>query len=378
MELMLPTIEAFAHYIRGAITFFFVFWCFKLHVYKRRSRMMRLLYYATLYLMLSHLKDAVFLYAGWKNSYVLNDFVRTIDMVFLPLICAFFIEGTSPGRVSMRLLSGVVALQASFIVAFAIYPCVGVVMASMAFGYSLAVATIIYVLIFSSKYQMFIATNYSYRENIDVKWITVSCIVYFISLFFYSFAFDETTWLSESLYNVFSIVLWTFLFMFARRHRVVKALKPVEKSEEQRVEVVVEKETPAVRNTSCRDEIFETRLKQVVEDGKLYLNPKVSLNDVALAVGSNRTYLSDYFNNSLNTTFYDYMNTFRISKACELIDKMPQKGKLSMAVVASMSGFNSLSTFNRYFFKSMGISPKNYSLSLMENNKKNQQQGDLS
>lgn len=340
--------------------------------------MMRLLYYATLYLMLSHLKDAVFLYAGWKNSYVLNDFVRTIDMVFLPLICAFFIEGTSPGRVSMRLLSGVVALQASFIVAFAIYPCVGVVMASMAFGYSLAVATIIYVLIFSSKYQMFIATNYSYRENIDVKWITVSCIVYFISLFFYSFAFDETTWLSESLYNVFSIVLWTFLFIFARRHRVVKALKPVEKSEEQRVEVVVEKETPAVRNTSCRDEIFETRLKQVVEDGKLYLNPKVSLNDVALAVGSNRTYLSDYFNNSLNTTFYDYMNTFRIYKACELIHKMPQNGKLSMAVVASMSGFNSLSTFNRYFFKSMGISPKNYSLSVMENNKKNQQQGDLS
>ncbi len=37
MEQSMLTIEAFAHYMRGAITLFFVFWCFKLYMYNRRN-----------------------------------------------------------------------------------------------------------------------------------------------------------------------------------------------------------------------------------------------------------------------------------------------------------------------------------------------------
>lgn len=68
MELSMLTIEAFAHYMRGAVTLFFIIWCFKLYVYKRRNRMMKLLYYATLFLAFGFLKDAVFLFSDWKNS----------------------------------------------------------------------------------------------------------------------------------------------------------------------------------------------------------------------------------------------------------------------------------------------------------------------
>ena len=75
MEQTLPTIEAFAHYMRGAITLFFIFWCFKLYAYRRRNRMMRLLFYATVFLAFSHLKDSVFLFDLWKNSMRLNDLV---------------------------------------------------------------------------------------------------------------------------------------------------------------------------------------------------------------------------------------------------------------------------------------------------------------
>ena len=366
MEQFLPTIEAFAHYVRGALTLFFILQCLKLYVNKRRNRMMRLLYYATLYITVSHIKDAVFLFAEWKNSMQLNDFVRTFDMVFLPLICSFFIEATNPGRLTRRHIMAAVSLQSSFILAYVLFPCVGVVMAAMTLAYSISAITIVYVLIFSARYHRFIATNYSYRENIDVTWVTVSCVVYFFSLFFYSLAFDETTWLSESLYNVFSLVLWAFLFMFARRHRVVKIIKQVETHEEDTVAETVEKESTEVRDTSCRDERLEAKLKQVVDDGKLYLNSKVSLNEVSLAVGSNRTYLSDYFNNTLNTSFYDYINTFRIAEACRIIDAMPNDGRKPMSVVAEMSGFNSLSTFNRYFTKIKGISPRDYYLAMKD------------
>ena len=78
MEQQLLTVEAFAHYMRGAITLFFVFWCFKLYLYRRRNRMMRLLFYATIFLAFSHIKDSVFLFVQWKNSIWLDDLINTI------------------------------------------------------------------------------------------------------------------------------------------------------------------------------------------------------------------------------------------------------------------------------------------------------------
>ncbi len=368
MEQTLQTIEAFAHYMRGVVTLFFVFSCLKLYVYKRRNRMMRLLFYATLYLTFSYIKDSVFLFAGWKNSMVLNDFVITVDMVFFPLICAFFLEAVSPGRVTKRLLAVATALQASFVVAFLVFRSSIVTTFSMAVAFVMAISTIVFVLIFSEKYRRFIATNYSYRENIDVNWVTVSCVVYFVSMFVYAFAFDQTTWLSESLYNVFSLVLWSFLFLFARRHRVMRIYVQKGRADNTSAEVSGGDATAVEQPATGRDDEIAVRLQAYVESGKAYLNPKITLGEVALAVGTNRTYLSDYFNSTLHTTFYDYMNTFRIAEACRILDAMSREGRKSMGTVAEMSGFNSKSTFHRYFLRVKGVSPKNYYLARIENN----------
>ena len=269
------TIEAFAHYMRGAVTLFFIIWCFKLYVYKRRNRMMKLLYYATLFLSFSFFKDGVFLFASWKNSMLLNDVARTFDLLFIPLICSFFLEAVRPGLVTGSRLAWALGVQSVFVAVFAVYPDGIVIFCALVMDFIMSLLTIIYVVIFSIKYRNFISTNYSYRENIDVSWVVISCIAYFSTLFFFTFAFDQTTWLSESMYNLFSIVLWTFLFLYARRHRVMRI-----------------------------------------------------------------TYLSDYFNNSLNTTFYDYINTYRIVEACRIIDAMPTEGRKPMSAVAEISGFN--------------------------------------
>lgn len=102
------------------------------------------------------------------------------------------------------------------------------------------------------------------------------------------------------------------------------------------------------------------RLEEVMRKDHLYLNPKITLFDVALAIGTNKTYLSDYFNSHLSTTFYDFLNTFRVEDACALIKAMWHDGRRTMAEVAAESGFNSLSTFNRYFKQITGMSPKQY------------------
>ena len=367
MEQQLLTVEAFAHYMRGAITIFFVFWCFKLYTYRRRNRMMRLLFYTTIFIAFSYIKDSVFLFAQWKNSFWLDDFVNTVDLLFIPLVCAFFIEATNPGYPTRRQLAALLSMQALFIPLFLIFPDEIVVFCAFSVALVMAVATMYLVVVFSVRYRQYIKLNYSYKENIDVAWVVVSSVAFFSSLFVYNLAFDYTTWLSEALYNIFSMALWTFLFLFSRRHRVVRTLKPVENEDEQATEEIEEPKSDD--DVVSLNYILAVRLEQKMSQDKLYLNPKLTITDVATAIGTNKTYLSNYLNNTLNTSFFDYINTFRINEACRIIEMMPERGRKSMSVVAQKSGFNSLSSFHRYFVKLKGISPKSYYVnSLMKKN----------
>ena len=59
------------------------------------------------------------------------------------------------------------------------------------------------------------------------------------------------------------------------------------------------------------------------------------------------------FKNSTGLTPLEYLNMYRIKKACELI----RSTENNMKDIAQKCGFSSISTFNRNFRKSMGVSP---------------------
>ena len=139
---------------------------------------------------------------------------------------------------------------------------------------------------------------------------------------------------------------------------MVRTLKPVENEDEQATEEIEEPKSDDY--VVSLNYILAVRLEQKMSQDKLYLNPKLTITDVATAIGTNKTYLSNYLNNTLNTSFFDYINTFRINEACRIIEMMPERGRISMSVVAQKSGFNSLSSFHRYFENLKGISPKSY------------------
>lgn len=124
-------------------------------------------------------------------------------------------------------MAAALGLQAVFVPAYWLFPDERVLDAAYALALGMTVATVVTVMVFTVNYRRRLAENYSYRENIDVLWVAVSCVVYFSSLLIYICAFDDTTWLSEALYNLFSIVLWSVLFALANRHRVMRGLFPL-------------------------------------------------------------------------------------------------------------------------------------------------------
>ena len=98
---------------------------------------------------------------------------------------------------------------------------------------------------------------------------------------------------------------------------------------------------------------FAVRLEECMSEEHAFLNPKLTLSELALRVGTNRTYLSNYINQTLHQTFFDYINSLRLKYATELLTTT----NLTLEVIAERSGFNSLSTFRRCFLQNYSTSP---------------------
>ena len=91
---------------------------------------------------------------------------------------------------------------------------------------------------------------------------------------------------------------------------------------------------------------------------QIWLNPHLTLADLATHIGTNRTYLSNYLNKRLNTSFYDYINHYRLEAALKHLDN--PNSTLTVAEVAESCGFNSLSTFRRVFMRAKGCTFAEY------------------
>ncbi len=105
-----------------------------------------------------------------------------------------------------------------------------------------------------------------------------------------------------------------------------------------------------------------TGLAALMVNGRRYLDPDITLVDVAKELNTNTTYLSRIINSHFRTNFSQFVNEYRIKDARQmLIDE--QFGHLSIEGIARSTGFNSKSAFNAAFKKITGVTPSFYQTS---------------
>ena len=105
------------------------------------------------------------------------------------------------------------------------------------------------------------------------------------------------------------------------------------------------------------DSVLFNVIQEKMENEKMYLQPGLSVVDLAKSIGSNRTYVSASINSHSGKSFALYVNTYRVEYAKEIMEK---DGKLSVAQVAEMSGFASEESFRRNFRNITGKSPSDW------------------
>jgi AraC-like DNA-binding protein len=96
------------------------------------------------------------------------------------------------------------------------------------------------------------------------------------------------------------------------------------------------------------------RMRNVIIDRQLYLQPGITLNQIAREVNVCRTTLSNTINRQENKNFNTFINNLRIEDAQQLMRQNPDKSLLDISLAV---GYTEQSNFTVHFKQYAGITP---------------------
>jgi AraC-like DNA-binding protein len=92
---------------------------------------------------------------------------------------------------------------------------------------------------------------------------------------------------------------------------------------------------------------------------KPYLNPELTLMELAAKLSVSPHNLSQVFNCEIKKSFFDFVNEYRVGEAKKLLSS-PQYSHYSILGIALDAGFNSKSAFYTAFGKHAGMTPSEF------------------
>ena len=146
-------------------------------------------------------------------------------------------------------------------------------------------------------------------------------------------------------------------------YEIIKIQKTVE-IDDSLEKIAIENEASKEKYTSSglseekADKYYE-QLNNIMVREKIFTDSELSLSNLASKLEIHPNYLSQIINEKENKTFYDYINTYRVEEFKKLI-AIPENQKFTLMTLAYDCGFNSKSSFNRYFKKITALTPSQY------------------
>jgi AraC-like DNA-binding protein len=105
--------------------------------------------------------------------------------------------------------------------------------------------------------------------------------------------------------------------------------------------------------------LWKSKIENLIQEGKLYQNPELTLTDLAKKLETNASVISKTINQGFQMNFNDCINNYRIEAVKNSFANGEHK-KSTLLGIAYDCGFNSKATFNRAFKKNTGKTPKEF------------------
>lgn len=369
--------------------------------YRHCSRLKIYVSLLMLTIVAQYVKDLIFIGNTYYSSRLEEQYASSIDLLTLPMYAIVLVEACRPLWMNWSRAFCFYIPFVVLMVAFWVHP-VPLAYHAMHFAAILcAVFILLWALRELPRFERALKEEYSYAEYINLHWLRGVILLFFCLLMLWVYDSMASGVRYDNIFLFNSLVMWiAACFCFYRQSVVINAVKSyfVEPSEdnaetnldaaendldkamahleaaeadlnaphahtqpENVAETVVEPQPVAEQPVEPEPEelklqqeaAFAERLYLLFEKEHVYLNPRLRLSELAMLLVTNRTYLSQYFNQNCESTFYDFVNDYRIHHAKLLLHSTDD----TLETIAMNSGFNSLSTFRRAFVQREGMSP---------------------
>lgn len=369
--------------------------------YRHRSRLKIYVSLLMLTIVAQYVKDLIFIGNTYYSSRLEEQYASSIDLLTLPMYAIVLVEACRPLWMNWSRAFCFYIPFVVLMVAFWAHP-VPLAYYSMHFAAILcAVLIALWALRELPRFERALKEEYSYAEYINLHWLRGVILLFFCLLMLWVYDSMASGVRYDNIFLFNSLVMWiAACFCFYRQSVVINAVKsyfvaPSEDNAETNLdaaendldkatalleaaetdlnaphaytqpenvaETVAEPQPVAEQPVEPEPEelklqqeaAFAERMYLLFEKEHVYLNPRLRLSELAMLLGTNRTYLSQYFNQNCESTFYDFVNDYRIHHAKLLLHSTDD----TLETIAMNSGFNSLSTFRRAFVQREGMSP---------------------
>jgi len=217
-----------------------------------------------------------------------------------------------------------------------------------------------YIRIFRNEYSRFTSQMDNYFSGTEaerLKWIQSSYYILMsigggalLSCIFPRFGVDLVFTLSWLIYYViFAVQVINYAFLY----QIVE--KVLDSDDTPKVSQLPPQGNAATQQTATAKHI-ESKLNLWL-DKKQYLQSGITLEDVAVYIGTNNKYLSRHINQTMNRTFREWINRLRIEEAKRLLLDCPD---MNINEIASQTGFAGKSHFSQQFRAITSLSPSDW------------------
>ncbi|MQY80049.1 MAG: helix-turn-helix domain-containing protein [Bacteroidetes bacterium] len=212
-------------------------------------------------------------------------------------------------------------------------------------------------LIILKKYRIEIKNVYSTIEHINLSWLAFVILgltgwksLRLLNYILWLALTDYSGWI---LYIVAEVAFLTFIsIMF------LKGLKqPVIFSGTNKNQSRQKYEKTLLADAIKED--YKDKLIRYMKSQKPYLEPSLSLDELAEKVSIPPHHLSQILNTCLNHNFFDFINSYRIKESERLLSEQDSYRKTILEILYE-TGFNSKSVFNTAFKKHTGMTPTQF------------------
>lgn len=369
--------------------------------YRHCSRLKIYVSLLMLTIVAQYVKDLIFIGNTYYSSRLEEQYASSIDLLTLPMYAIVLVEACRPLWMNWSRAFCFYIPFVVLMVTFWVHP---VPLAYYAMHFA-AILCAVFILLWAlrelPRFERALKEEYSYAEYINLHWLRGVILLFFCLLMLWVYDSMASGVRYDNIFLFNSLVMWiAACFCFYRQSVVINAVKsyfvaPSEDNAETNLdaaendldkatahleaadadqnashahtqpesvaETVAEPQPVAEQPVEPEPEelklqqeaAFAERMYLLFEKEHVYLNPRLRLSELAMLLGTNRTYLSQYFNQNCESTFYDFVNDYRIHHAKLLLHSTDD----TLETIAMNSGFNSLSTFRRAFVQREGMSP---------------------